>query len=178
MFSNNQRPAYVKAKEGKMIARLPNGSTESYDNVEGRISDISLRESQYNGENIKQWNISLGGNLDRAIFTVGYSSSFTKSLINSLLSADLSKPVVLSCYMKNDYNQPSVKQDGQIIRWKYDISEVPRPEKIMVGSKEVSDDSKVAEWIEEKVKELNARIKAKPVVEDTEELHDFGDLPF
>lgn len=180
MFSNNPKPAYVKAKNGKMIVKMADKTTQEFDQVEGRITSIAFHESEYQGETIKSWRIYLESGEQRAILTVGYSSSFTKSLINSLLAANLSEPISFSCYVKNDYNQPSVRQNNQIVKWKFPIEEVPKAEKVTVGTKEVTDDSKVAAWIAEKVEEINSKLKPSTPskTEEVAEEVDLEDLPF
>lgn len=181
MFSNSPKPAYVKAKDGKMHVKL-NNQTQEFDNVEGRLASISYHESEYQGETIKQWRLYLENGNDRAILSIGFSGSFTKGLINSLLSADLSQPIMFSCYMKNDYNQPSIKQAGQIVKWKYQLDEIPKPKKVTVGTKEVTDDSEVAAWITQQVEFINSLLKksipATKPVETTDEPSELDDLPF
>jgi hypothetical protein len=159
MFEDRQPIYYVKAKNGKMLASRGKGDskeTTEHDYVTGKVTGIKYGESTYNGEIIKSWRVSLQGESGAAILTLGYSSGFTRSFLNALLTADLRKPIKFGCYVKNEFNAPSLIQDNQILRWKY--QEMPKTKKVMVGSKEVIDDSEAVKWTEGLVKEIENKL--------------------
>lgn len=167
MFENKQKAIFAKMKDGKIVVYMGKNEdgtpkTASYDTMSGIIKGITLKEGTYNGEIVKNWNIRVEDNGEVVFLTIGYSSGFTRGLLNSLCNADLSKPITLSCYVKNDYNCASLSQNAEIIRWKYD--NCPKTKKIMVGSKEVVDDSDAIQWmlglIQEITQKINSNFKA------------------
>lgn len=154
---------FITPREGKMevyLGKNPDGSriVEKYDYVTGTVRGIESSEYVYNNEAIKQWKLKLQDGENIAIITLGYSSGFTRGLINSLLAADLSKPLKFGCYMSGEFNCPSIIQNNDIVKWKFPSTEVPKTEKVKVGSKEVINDERVVAWIIEKVAEINALI--------------------
>lgn len=189
MFENRKPLMYVKpTKEGKMqvdMGKNPNGTrkTVTYDNVIGKVLSIVLAESTYNNEVIKSWKIRLQDSNNEAVLSVGHSSGFTRGLMNSLANADFSKPIKFGCYLKNEFLQPSLYQNDQPLRWKYE--EMPKSDKVKVGSKDVYDDTAVIAWLEKLVAEINEKINAAPKeatqIEAAQEVFtptDLEDLPF
>lgn len=163
MFEDRGPVYYIKPKDGKMhvvTGKGENKETTEHDYVVARVTDIQEGEFVYNNEKIKSWRITLQGD-QRAILTLGYSSGFTRSMLNSLANADLNRPVKLGCYVnKANFNSPSVIQDGKIVKWKF--QEMPKTEKVKVGSKEAINDEKAVEWTKEIVKEIQIQLN-KPV---------------
>lgn len=163
MFENRKPLLYIKVtKEGKMqvdMGKNADGTrkTETYDYVTAKVESVSYAESTYNNEIIKSWKIKLLDDTNSAILTIGHSSGFTRGLLNSLANANLDHPVKFGCYMKNKYLQPSLYQFDQPLKWKYE--EMPKSDKVKVGSKDVYDDTKVIEWLEKLVAEINSKIK-------------------
>jgi predicted transcriptional regulator len=189
MFENRKPLMYVKpTKEGKMFVDM--GKNEdgtrkivSYDYVTGKVLSINLAESTYNNEIIKSWKIKLQDSDNEAVLTVGHSSGFTRGLMNSLANADFTRPIKFGCYVKNEYLQPSLYQNGQLLKWKYE--EMPKSDKVKVGSKDVYDDTLVIAWLEKLVAEINEKINAAPKeatqVEAAQEVFtpaDLDSLPF
>jgi len=161
---------YVKPRDGKMLVyrgKNSNGEAinESFDRVSGIVKEISIRESEWNGEQIKSWNIKIVDGEETYILTLGYSNGFTRGFFNSLISADLSKPIKFGCYVKNEYNCPSLIQNEGIVRWKYGVDQMPKTEKVKIGTKEVIDDTKAVEWMLKVVDEIQANIKNFEAVE-------------
>jgi hypothetical protein len=164
MFENRTPVSFVKAKDGKMLVsqgKNADGTVKEalkFDSVTGKIIDITTREFQYNGKPILTWQVTLLNGNETAIFSMAYSSNFARSFFNSVANGDLKKAFKLSCYVKNEFNSPTVVQDGQLVRWKY--SEMPKLEDVIVGSKTIKDDAKAVAWTEQVVQEIKALIEA------------------
>lgn len=171
MLENRTPITYLKPKDGKMLAykgKDENGVTkfEKYDRVGGMLTDITVKFGEYNGEETKNWQLRLQDGEETYIVTFGYSSGFSRGMFNSLANADLNKPVKIGCYVKNEYNCPSVIQEGVgIVRWKYGVDAIPKTEKVQVGSKEVINDEKAVDWMLKVVEDIKARL---PKVSTTE----------
>ena len=166
MFENKEALHYCKLKDGKVEVYKGKASDgtkiiETFDRIKARVEDISLRESEYQGEKIKTWQIRLvDSEGEKAVLSLGYSSGFTRGFFNSLVNADLSAPILIGCYVrvtdKGDFNSTSLIKHGEVVRWKYD--NVPQTEKIKVGSKDVIDDSKAIEWMLKVIEEIKAKL--------------------
>lgn len=169
MFENRTPISYCKLKNGNVeVSRGKdkdgNRIVQMYDRIVARVTGITEKTGEYNGEKIKSWNIHLeDANGELAILSIGHSSGFTRGLFNCLANADLSRPLSISCYVKStergDMNCPSLSQDNELIRWKY--PEMPKTEKVMVGSKEVINDEKALAWMMGVVDEIIASIPTK-----------------
>ena len=181
MFSEKAPLYYVKAKDGKMEVyagkdEAGKAKTIKHDYVTGRLNKIEYSESQYNNETIKAWKLYLKGESGTAVLTLSYSSGFTRSVFNSLSKADLNLPIRFGCYVKNDYNTPSLSQNGEWLKWQFPIEEVPKTSKVKVGSKEVVDDAAAVAWTEEVVKALQAKLSQQPTQSEAAE-EVFGEAP-
>jgi hypothetical protein len=167
MFENRSPVYFCKFKNGKVekyCGKDGDGKriVELYDFVIGKVSDIDLHESTYNNEELKQWQVILKDNDATAILTLSYSSSFTRSFFNALAAADLTKPIKFGCYLQNDFNCPSLRQNGDIIRWKY--QEMPKTERVKIGSKEVINDEKAVKWTQELINEIKGKLLFVPEI--------------
>jgi hypothetical protein len=164
MLENRTPVTYLKPKDGKMLAyrgKDENGVTkfEKFDRVGGLLTDISVKTGEYNGEETKNWQLRLQDGDEAYVVTFGYSSGFSRGMFNSLANADLNKPVKIGCYVKNEYNCPSVMQEGVgIVRWKYGVDMIPKTEKVQVGSKEVVNDEKAVDWMLKVVEDIKSRL--------------------
>ncbi len=173
MFEDKQKVMYAKLKDGRVEVYA--GKDESgnkiihhHDRIVARVTEVKEKEFEYNGEKMRSWTVSLATEYDKAELSLGYSSNFTRSFFNSLLAADFSKPISISCYVKEyegkEYNTPSLWQNDEMLKWQKET--MPKTGRVKVGSKEVIDDSEAIEWTIKLVEELNVKIHSqKPKVE-------------
>jgi hypothetical protein len=180
MFENRENCFYLKAKNGKILATQGKGSQKTvteHDFVVGKIINIKYVESLFNMEKIKSWNVVIKGENGVGILTIGYSSNFARSFFNALCNANIKKPIKFGCYVKNDYNLPVLLQNEEMIKWKY--QEIPKAERVQVGSKEVFNDDNVAKWITERVEEILAKLNTpNQDINSFPPLDSLNDLPF
>ena len=195
MFEDRQKKMYAKLKNGRV--EVYGGKDENgekiirhHDRIVAEVTEIKEREFEYNGEKMQSWVIGLVSGEDHAELTLGYSSNFTRGFFNSLLAADFTKPISISCYVKEwegkQYNTPSLWQNNEMLKWVKE--EMPKTERVKVGSKEVIDDAKAVEWTIKLVEEINTKIQnqrpakekdADPLESMEDSLDDsLEDLPF
>lgn len=172
MFENRTPINHCKLFQGKV--EVYQGKNEDgtkklayYDRIIAYVTGISLKDFDYNGEKIQAWKIGLRDeNGDLAILSLGYSSGATRGFFNSLVAADLTKPISIGCYVKitdhGEFNLPSIAQGGKLVRWKY--NDVPRTERTKVGSKDVINDEKATVWMLAVVKEIQEKLQSLPPV--------------
>lgn len=180
MFEDRGPMYWVKAKDGKMIVTTGKGENKKvteHDYIVGKVTGLEYAESVYNGEQIKSWKITLKGDTMSAVLGISFSSGFTRSLLNSLANADLTQPVKLGCYInKAGFNSPSVIQGNDVVRWLH--QEMPKTEKVKVGSKEVINDEEAVKWTQELVKSIQDKLKPGKLEEVFAEEIVPDDLPF
>ena len=167
MLSNKRPVLFIKpTKTGHIEVYMGkdkqgNKQTATYDQVTGKVLSVQHVTSEWEGKPINKWQIRMQDANNDAVLTVGESGGFTKGLLNSLCSADLTQPVTIGCYLQNDFMCASVSQNNQLVKWKYQSP--PKSEKVVVGSKEVYDDSKVVAWLHDLAEEINKKIESQPL---------------
>ena len=174
MYENKPQVSYCRMKNGSIEVYRGKDEkggkiVEKFDRVTARLKDVKLATSQYNGEEIKSWQLLLEDDKgESSIMSLSYSSGTTRGVFNSLVGGNLSKPISFSCYVKvgekGEFNCPSLWQDNQMMRWKY--NDIPKTEKIKVGSKEVIDDAKALTWMLGVIEEIKAKLAELTKVED------------
>ena len=95
--------------------------------VEGRFAGIYTKRGEYEGDTILSYNISLIDWEDKYIVDVSMTSLW-RSLANSLLSfeEDKAAPVNISLYRKGEFNNVAIRNDGELVKWKYSFAETDK----------------------------------------------------
>jgi hypothetical protein len=139
-------------------------TTKRFDTLEGYLDSISVGEFVFDGKSNKTV---------KMVFTsadgerVQVESTFTLlaySTINSLAGCDYTKRIKLKLYVRTrkdtgDKNAAIfIECDGVRADWKYTPDELPKIVKVMVGKKEVIDDSEVVEFYENLIHEINGYV--------------------
>lgn len=136
-------------------------TTTRFDTLEGYLDSISVGEFVFEGKpnkTVKMLFISDQGE------RVQIESTFTLlaySAINSIAGCDLSKPLKLKLYVRTrkDNGEKNaaifIECGGEKASWKYAPEELPKIVKVMVGKKEVIDDSEVVEFYEKLIGEVS-----------------------
>lgn len=168
MFEDRQKRSYAKLKDGKVevyIGKDKEGKkiVETRDRIVARVTGIKEKEFEYQGEKMQAWVVELADADSQAELSLGYSSNFTRGFFNSLLAADFTKPISISCYVKEFegkvYNTPSLWQNDVMLKWVKE--EMPKTKKVKVGSKIVIDDADAVKWTVELVEEINKKIASQ-----------------
>lgn len=87
----------------------------------------------------------------------------SRNLFNTLLSLESFDGVKIGVYerKKGDKTYPavSVRQNDQLVNWKYKIEELPAIEKVQVGKKEITNFDNLNDFFIEELKGLGERVK-------------------
>lgn len=87
----------------------------------------------------------------------------SRNLFNTLLSLESFDGVKIGVYerKKGDKTYPavSVRQNDQLVNWKYKIEELPAIEKVQVGKKEITNFDNLNDFFIEELKALGERVK-------------------
>jgi hypothetical protein len=149
-------------------------TTTRFDTLEGYLDSISVGEFIFDGKSnktVKMLFTSADGE------RVQIESTFTLlaySAINSIAGCDLSKQLKLKLYVRTrkDNGEKNaaifIECGGEKSNWKYAPEELPKIVKVMVGKKEVIDDSEVVEFYEKLIAEVNAMATESKKTRSTE----------
>lgn len=162
MLFKENRAKNIRFKGGKLMSYAGKDEDglamyDDYDYTKGFVSDIKKTKFEYQNEQIDQFEIYLNDKQGAGvILTLSYKTYFTRKLLNSLANADLSKQVELGAYMKDGYQVPFVRQDGEFVRWKYNIDQMPKKEE------------DPSEWIDSIYLEIKSRCRTDYQPKQTE----------
>jgi len=133
--------------------------TEKFNSMDGNLIDIEHSSYEFEGETKHKCKLHLQDKDGTRNTIESNFNNLLYSLLNSLSSCDpgfismnlsLGKAKIVDGKEGKRYPSIWVKNNGKEIKWKYDATQTPRPEKVKVKTKTVVDDSKVIEfWIKE-----------------------------
>lgn len=170
-LGNSNSAIYLSVSDGKIVRRFKEptaqskartnkmGNTvheETYDYVEGMITNISVRDSDYG----KFWCVNIQDGSDAYILQFQYSGGNANSFLKSIPNADLRKPIRIRPAVEIDGDKKRSKlflvQDDKALRWfwtKENPGGMPNLKKIKIKGVEQWDDSDMMEFLEAYVKE-------------------------
>lgn len=170
-LGNSNSAIYLSVSDGKIVRRFKEptaqskartnkmGNTvheESYDYVEGMITGITVRDSDYG----KFWCVNIQDGADSYILQFQYSGGNANSFLKSIPNADLRKPIRIRPAVEIDGDKKRSKlflvQDDKALRWfwtKDNPGEMPSLKKIKIKGVEQWDDSDMMEYLESYVAE-------------------------
>ena len=170
-LGNSNSAIYLSVSDGKIVRRFKEptaqskprtnkmGNTvheETYDYVEGMITGITVRDSDYG----KFWCVNIQDGADAYILQFQYSGGNANSFLKSIPTADLRKPIRIRPAVEIDGDKKRTKlflvQDDKALRWfwtKDNPGQMPNLKKIKIKGVEQWDDSDMMEFLEAYVAE-------------------------
>jgi hypothetical protein len=190
-LGNSSNAIYLTISDGKIVRQFKTPTSlsterttktgklvheEKYDFVEGMITSISTRENDYG----KFWVIGMRDGSDNFNIQFNYSGGTAGAFLKILPNIDLTKNVKLepSQKIENDKKKSSlfISQGGTTLKWfwnKDNAGELPQLEKLKVKGKEVWDDSKQMEFLENYVNtKIVPKLSGTPVAVDSDSEED------
>lgn len=152
-LGNKQSKVYLNVKQGKIYH-----GQEGYDYIQGYLRGIELKDRPFKGVVVKYWYVDIQTQ-ERILYSLAlsYSSGVAKSLFNSLASAqDFSQEIKIQTYQSGEYTKVTTYQGTQRLDWKY--KDLPQVRTVVVGGREVRDDSIRMSFIEDLVRDINSKI--------------------
>lgn len=137
-------------------------------NLSGNLIGVEPKETVWQGKTIKSVNVTLVDNeLGEIYFVTVPYSNLGRGLMNSLLSLKSFNDIEIGLYQtkpKTDggktYPAVSLRQDGDMVRWRYAQNELPAPQEIVFKGEKMRDFTAVENFLAEQLKELNKAVKA------------------
>lgn len=192
-LGNSNSAIYLSVSDGKIVRRFKEptaqskprtnkmGNTvheETYDYVEGMITGITVRDSDYG----KFWCVNIQDGADAYILQFQYSGGNANSFLKSIPNADLRKPIRIRPAVEIDGDKKRSKlflvQDDKALRWfwtKENPGKMPSLKKVKIKGVEQWDDSDMMEYLEAYVKEhITPKLAGGDIVNAQED----EDVPF
>ena len=134
--------------------------------LSGTITDIETRVTEWEGKKIESFSVNLRDGDELYMVSFPFAIT-TRAMLNSLFSLDSFENLEIGTYMskpktegQKSYPQICVRQNGEIIRWKFELKDLPPVEKINFRGQTMSDFTKVDNFFKDQIIELNKRVKA------------------
>ena len=157
--TDSKRKTFLSISHGKVVHYLSGGGVESFKNIEGTLSDITIKERTFNGKKTPFWYLDIRDGRDTYSLSLPYVSGTFKSIILSLASyKSLSKEttILIEPYEKDGYTKVVVYADEQKLDWV--TKELPPLNAITIGGKSYSDDTERMNFIRETASQVKERI--------------------
>lgn len=160
-----------------------------YTSLTAKIESISIRQSEFNGEKVDNWEVVLSDIGEKYHLQLPTSGRITNGFMFRLPNTDVSKDIEVVTFTDKENPDRTVlilKQDGKTVpvAYKKDAPNgLPQLEKITFKGKEVWDDTKQQQFIRNMVEttivpKLSQAPKATPPVSQVSDVEDDGQLPF
>lgn len=157
----------VSKREGDKFVILPEKESE----VSGNLIGVEPREYVYEGSPIRSFTATLQDN-DEIYFVNVPLNGLGRGLANSLLALKDFTDVQIGLYASKpktegarSFPAASLRQGGEIIRWKFDQAALPTPEEVTFKGKTQRDWTKTEVFLSDQLKELNKLVKQKTHVQ-------------
>lgn len=168
---SNRKTQFLGIKDGKIILKTNENTLEKFDFVEGHLVDVRKRTKDLPEKNtvmhLLDFHIEDPSENTLYILSVLENSSPARSIILSLASVGnfVDNVVNINPYPSRDgkYTNISVKVNNQKVAWV--TTDIPKVNKVQVGTKIVDDDSELVQFINNYIEQLQHRLsdaKATP----------------
>lgn len=164
--------------------------TEKFNSVDGYLKSIKHSSYEYEGETKYKCTIEFQDESGEVTVVGCNFNNLLYSILNSLAGIDFLGLVDIRVYSKNAkdggkvFASAYVQNDGKKTDWKYSYETVPKSEKVKVGNKTVTDDTKVVAFWQKEIDGINSRLGIKVLEqkeftqEQSEKVKQIDDLPF
>ena len=125
----------VKKVDGAWVVQP---SKENF--LSGKLTKLATKTTQYNGEDIHQIEANIVDGEDLYVLDMKLTM-LNRSIVNSLLNlTDFSTPIEISLYTnKSKYPAAAVRQNNEMVRWKFSLDDQPKAISVMFKGKEQRD---------------------------------------
>lgn len=143
-------------------------------NVSGTLIGVEPKEFTWEGKVIKSVSVTLT-DADQIYFVTVPYSNLGRGLMNSLLNLKEFNDVEIGLYQTKakvdggkTYPATSLRQAGEIIRWRFEQKDLPQPKEIIFKGEKMRDFTEQEAFFASQLTELNKVIKSKAPVQANE----------
>ncbi len=141
-----------RVQEGKIVQ-----TDETCEVLTGDLYKINFKEKVFRNKTTPTVDLIFkdsDGSDEMYCWNVTYRNS-VRSLFNALASLENFNKLEISVYNnKKGYEAISLRQDGERVDWKYELSELPAVQHFVVNKQEVSDFSEIDDFFAAELKEI------------------------
>jgi len=159
------KPVVKKGEDPRfLVSRYEDGAwknnvDEGVKSVQGDITEIKIETFEYEGDEKRSAIIRMDDGVDNFRLQVGFGNA-ARGFFNSLLSLEDFKDVSVSMYLsKTGYAAFGVWQRDELVKWKYNLEDLPQPEETQFKGKTMRDYTEVDLFFEKHLQELTKKIK-------------------
>lgn len=169
-LSNNERKFFLGISNGKITYKPVNGETEYYDSFQGTLKSIIKREATINGKPAIFYDFIMENSGHVYNLSVPFASGVARNIVLSVASVEdiKDKMVKIAPYTKGDYTNIVVYVNGEKTSWIIGPDQIPPVKKVVIGTKEIDDDSERIAMVESYVNLINQRLQRVADVETGE----------
>lgn len=144
---------------------------QSINTVSGKLFRIEAKEDEYQGDKYYRARIFLRDGEEGYMLATRLNIA-ARSLINCLFSlSDFDREISIKYYRsKAGYESFYVSQNGEKVGWKFEASEIPKPQEVSFRGKTIRDFTEVDAFFVEQIRILNEKLaSAKSPTQDERE---------
>ncbi len=136
--------------------------------VRGNLIGLEVKSFDYQGDPIRSVNVTLqdGEEIDFVTIPTNFVG---RSIMNSLTNLQAFENVSISLYNSKPkagtdkvYASASLRQNDELVKWKYSLTDLPAPDSVIFKGKKQSDYSKQDSFLLNEIAALGEKIKNSP----------------
>jgi len=134
--------------------------TQTNSVVSGDLVKTEVKEGEFEGQKTYNINLHLKDNeVDETYILDLKLNMLTRGLLNSILNIPETNDLKISLYTgKNEYPATALRVKGQLVKWKYSVDDLPKPEEVKFKGKIQRDYSAVDDFFIEKIKAFGGNL--------------------
>lgn len=144
--------------------------TGSVPSVAGRLAKLDVKSFNWEGEDFYTASLLIKDDAAEESYLVDFKvgNLMNKSILNSLLNIDVQKDIKVSLYTsKTGFPSGSVRQGEEMVRWRFDKTELPEIQETTFKGRVMRDYSLVDKFFVDKLKEFGASLGSAPATNST-----------
>ena len=141
--------------------------------IGGNLIKVEPTTTKWEGKDIESMNVTLTDGDDVYFVSFPYGIA-TRAFFNALLSLKTFEGLEIGTYMTKpkteggkSYPAIALRQNGELIRWKYELKDLPKVKEITFKGQTMRDYSETDAFFNTQLVELNKTIKAPKVATQT-----------
>jgi len=140
--------------------------TGTVPSVAGRLAKLDVKSFDWEGETFYTASLLIKDDAAEESYLVDFKvgNLMNKGILNSLLNIDTEKDIKIGLYTsKGGFPSGSVRQSEEMVRWKFDKTELPEVQETTFKGRVMRDYSLVEKFFVEKLKEFGAKLTSGEV---------------
>lgn len=161
---------------------------EGVSSVTGNITRLNIKDAEYNGQEYKDIALFLRDPAENESYIINFRMNIaTRTLFNALVNLDNPENVSISLYTdkKSGYARYALRQNDDLVRWKFELDDLPDVEEATLKGKTIRDYTDVDNFFVKELEEWAGSVltdskqeEKAPVKETVPSDDEDDDIPF